>query len=1758
MMTTSRLRCVASIWGLSWLLLLGPETGLLAAQEPALQARDLLELPEFAEVAISPDGRQVVYTLRKRDLSANRTIRSHWRVSTTGGSPAPIDIPEEATRLGWWSDGTTLSYLAPAQGTVQLWLLPEGGLPRTVTDHDGGILSYQWTADGRRLAFTAETRGTATHSQSGAGVVVDKTYFNVYQILTKSINEERERRNGLWVRDMQTGEQECVSGNFHVTAYSWAPDGQTLAFTAQRSALPADAGADLLLHSVADRRTWVLESGAHLADWDHAVAHEAPFWSPDGTSLGYFRRDQRDRWSAISRLGVYSLEQGRTIFLMGESAFETYGQRPFWLNPDTILLENTHRAGRRLFSIALSTGEVNPIIESDDWFDRHSFSRDGRTVAYTKERIDEPVELFVSDSGFRRPKRLTDLHAGFSRALYPSAQRLRWQGEDGVEVEGWLYLPGGEGPFPTLLYVQGGPTAVVANRFAPTGWAWPHAFAVYASRGIAVLLPNYRGKGSFGKDFREPTAQDAEPVADILAGLGAIIARGIADPSRLAIAGHSHGGWLAPLVAVRHRRFVAGSFAEGWGNHTSLYGQMPGWLNRNVHEHYWGGTPYQDPDRYRELSPIYHFEGLHTASLFEFGEMAAAVQGLEFATAAWRAGTPHELVIYRDTGHNITEPRVMLEASERNLDWFEFWLFGRQDTVATKRAQYERWDELRNSLQGATDSLRGLLSKRDRETLALARARDAERTMVLIAAAVGAAGEVAGLIHSMGGEVMREEHDIDYVRALVPLPHVQDLADDPRIVAMDLASPSDAGIVYDTDVDAIRAPTDTRYTREHRGPTDPPPPGPHTPIDNPYMPIRDMQATHFRAEHPTFDGRGVTIAVLDNLPDILAPELATALSLDGQEVPKIVDLLTASDSRAGDDPMWVDMANSVEAVGGAFRYEEQTYRVPYDGVFRFGLFDERSVRGSIRGDVNRDGNPPGSSGLFGVLWDDSTDRVWVDTRQDLDFANERPLQPYAVRQDVGIFGVDDPETPERETVGFGIQIDTGRNHVALLIGADGHGSGAVGVAGGNRFFGGEVSAAAPNVGLVPIAAMGGGLAYLLEGLLLAARHPAVDLITSQIGTSGLGVGDGRDALTVLATRIIDHYGKPFFTSAGNQGTVARLAGSDKVVSVGGYQHRESWYYNYGTRVPNDHNILYASSYGPGGRGRLKPDFLAPSGVLSLYPRMLGSGPQRSAYPLPTGYQVFAGTSTASPMAASAAALLLSAAKQSGVTYDPGRIRDALRSTAWFVPGLEAYRQGAGLVRVPAAWERLQSTASGALEVIEVRGPMRTALSGLLDPAHEGFGIHEEEGWRPGMWGQRTLRMVRTSGPPEPLTYALHWSGDTLAFSSADSVTLPLHDTVAVPVEILAGAAGVQSAILTLHRAGVPGSVHQLMNVVVVSEPFSDASDFQLEIDSTIDRPGQRLVNLPIEPGTASLRFDLETEGVERALGTYSPTGVFGWPLHTTANDHWLRAYSLPEPGAWELIVRDVWRDSYGPDTAQSGVVPPTPFRLRASIREVVLEVARQHPLTVRATNRLAPFTGGLGGGPLAGTRRVSGKIATGEQHVYDLNVPEGSTLLHARLSVATGPAADLDMYVYDCTGERCGLAARSAGLGAVESVWIRDPEPGLWRVIVDAHAVADAVSYDYLDLFTDPRLGTVEVEDSLRPRPSGATWTAHVVSCPSENGATGRDTEILVLVREQEPDSELIQFDPEEGTRRLLHVLGFMLIPLSDLSLTDDGLGVGK
>ena len=153
--------------------------------------------------------------------------------------------------------------------------------------------------------------------------------------------------------------------------------------------------------------------------------------------------------------------------------------------------------------------------------------------------------------------------------------------------------------------------------------------------------------------------------------------------------------------------------------------------------------------------------------------------------------------------------------------------------------------------------------------------------------------------------------------------------------------------------------------------------------------------------------------------------------------------------------------------GATFAFGGVTYTAPA-GNYRIGLFNERNpaLGGEVGNDVNRDGNPAGSSGIFAVLWDPAADTVWVDTNQNSSLRRSDGDADYKVNRDVGYFGTDNPATAIAERMPFVVQTIGSTKYVNIGIVSGAHGSHVAGIAAGNALFGGQMGGAAPGAKIV--------------------------------------------------------------------------------------------------------------------------------------------------------------------------------------------------------------------------------------------------------------------------------------------------------------------------------------------------------------------------------------------------------------------------------------------------------------------------------------------------------------------------------------------------------------------------------------------------------------------------------------------------------------------------------------------------------------------
>ena len=1050
---------------------------------------------------------------------------------------------------------------------------------------------------------------------------------------------------------------------------------------------------------------------------------------------------------------------------------------------------------------------------------------------------------------------------------------------------------------------------------------------------------------------------------------------------------------------------------------------------------------------------------------------------------------------------------------------------------------------------------RPYLFKDARGELAQARARGESEVVLVIASMPGRNARVAAAVEGMGGRVGFRADEVDYLRAWVPVDRVEELVALGDVHSVDVSitrRPRSFGLAGgEAEAPGLPADAPGRPADPPALPADTvwPPVLGDQPLSNRYSPLGDMRALEFREENPTWDGRGVVVAMIDMLPDMLLPELQTARAMDGSEIPKIAVYRNVLDPEIEDNGWWVDMDDMVEASGGSFVYRDSSYTAPRDGLFRIALFDEvradtMGVYGSsLERDINRDGNPEGSSRLFAVLWDEAAGDVWVDTDQDLDFTDETTLGEYDERPVFGVFGTDDPDTPVRESVGFGIQIDRDKGRVALNLGIASHGTLVVGAILASRGESGRFEGVAPGAQLASVGE--GGSAYgQTEATIVAARDADADLIyfeqSSNITRNYL-LRDGRLVPSVIGDRLVERYGVSIFSPTHNfpiLGAIDDIVMGRGVIGIGGHESKDNFFMNHGVRVEHDDNLLITGGYGPMGDGTLKPDVISPSNYVSTWLGFIEGRAMAGLFQLPPGYTIAGGTSTATPTATGAGALLISAARQAGIPIDPYRLKYAITRGARWVPNIAAYKQGNGVVSVAGAWDILQQLESGALAVdIEARSSVVTPYSHLLPTPHVGLGLYERSGWKAGERGERTVTFTRTSGPSGNMTFDVTWAGnDHGTYSSPLAVTLPLNTPVDFPVTVTPAGHGVHTAHLTLHHDDVAGYAHRLHTAIVAPEPLNAANGYTATQEAEVPRPGLKSYFFDVPEGVSALKIDVAWEDRPVTLGVFRPDtrGQRGEMVRNNAGGI-TQVVANPVAGTWEVRLGDI-ADTRAFDWEQAKEhepVPPTAATLTVSALAADVEVVAADMAAdnggpagtgthqVWITNRMASFTGGAVNTPVGSARRVSGTIAPLGQEVYEIEVLPGSSALMVRTEMegadaAAGGAAgaDLDVYVFDCTGDECTGVRTDGDPVGDESVVVHDPAAGMWKVVVDAASVPGEVAYRYLDVVFNPAYGTVSAIDMPQERAPDARWTttAHAWTALAAHAA-GREPYLALVVK---------------------------------------------
>lgn len=654
----------------------------------AIDPEDIMGLTDINDTEISPGGRHILYVTQPT-LANHRPVRSDiWIVATNGKSPARRLTTGSALDGSpqWSPDGNAIAYLsnrpdtsatgAPQSGPSplpaaseqpgpgdetlrdnaeragsprQLWLMSaDGKQKQRLTDIARDVGRFRWSPDGKSIAFLAPDARTES-AKADRAAKRDWIQVDAPHDLSR-----------LWILDVASGSLRRIAvADRDITDLNWSPNGQRLAVRAA----PTSGLNDLFYHSellLLDARTGDVERKL----FDNVFSTGS--FAPDGGQVAFTAPGEG---TIGIRAFVADVESG-AVKELGSALDGTIRQVEWSRDRRKVLARVTVHTRDVLFSADITRGSFKPLVEFGGRIGAFSVADDG-SIAIAGSRPDRAADVWVYRRGTL--KRLTDVNPQTRGWKLGTVEEVHWSSSrDGRPIYGVLVTP------PTLVSGVPTKTVVLAHGGPHDSWssAWQGSWIdwaqMLASHGYVVLLPNPRGSAGQGNEFARGVkdgwgTKDYQDVAD---GVDMLVARKIADPSRLGIGGWSYGGFMSAWAVTHDDRYKAAVVGAALTDQASaiLATDTPDFMIAYF------GLPPSGTAQMDASSPMRAIEQVNTPVLVLHGQEDRRVpvtQGLGFYRGLRLLGKDAAMVIYPREPHRITEYEHQLDIQRRVLAWYD-------------------------------------------------------------------------------------------------------------------------------------------------------------------------------------------------------------------------------------------------------------------------------------------------------------------------------------------------------------------------------------------------------------------------------------------------------------------------------------------------------------------------------------------------------------------------------------------------------------------------------------------------------------------------------------------------------------------------------------------------------------------------------------------------------------------------------------------------------------------------------------------------------------------------------------------------------------------------------------------------------------------------------------------------------------------------------------------------------------------------------
>ena len=686
---------------------------------------DLLRFRIPTDPRLAPDGGTIAFTVQAVAPRGDGYRTSIWLAPVAPGDGEPRQVThggkhDRAARFA--PDGRALAFISDRRpiddaaavgsddvpGQIQVLDLA-GGEARRLTSLPRGVDAFEWAPDGRSiLAWSSSRSADETARRGGRKGDPEQPPDSDYHFIDRLTYLANGRgyvyhlRARLWLIDAATGAaRRLTDGSTDDGHAAWSPDGTRIAFSANRR---RDADLverlDVFVMDVATGRT-VQITGGEMAHFT------APAWLPDGRTVAALGHRFEAAAGTRSDLWLFAADGSDNGPAAGRNLTAPHDRMPRSAIASDLTPNEESRLGTSpdgawitvlmpdagcfdLFRVATRDGGIERLTHGPHVitaFDQVAIDAGRSRITFVQSDPTHPSEVHVLDldasgrpSGApRRRSHLNDDALAEIAAIQPVE---RWVEVDGRQVQGWLYPAAGADANavapPLVAEIHGGPHSFYA-------WAPNWEFQVLAGAGISVWASNPRGSEGYGQDFNAANFRDwgHGPMRDVLAGIDALVADGLADPDRLGLTGGSYGGYLTNWIIAHDRRFRAALTARCVSDMTMLMltGDISG---GEFGRQEFGVAPWEDPGYYREISPLTYAARIRTPLLIQHSDndlRTTIGQAEALFTVLRSLRRPVRLMRVPGENHELTRsgtPFRRVENLVQVRNWFAHFLVSRR------------------------------------------------------------------------------------------------------------------------------------------------------------------------------------------------------------------------------------------------------------------------------------------------------------------------------------------------------------------------------------------------------------------------------------------------------------------------------------------------------------------------------------------------------------------------------------------------------------------------------------------------------------------------------------------------------------------------------------------------------------------------------------------------------------------------------------------------------------------------------------------------------------------------------------------------------------------------------------------------------------------------------------------------------------------------------------------------------------------------